>query len=327
MLPAIRELSPKQIDLVRRTVFADCNTDEFDLAMHVARHTGLDPLRRQIYAFVFNKKNPEKRQLTLVTSIGGYRSIAARTGNYRPDNRAPRFVRDEAARCPLTNPTGLISAEVSVFVHSHGDWHEVVGWALWDEYVPTKDEWVEDETGTRRPSGKAQIDRTKTGWVKMPAIMLAKVAEASALRRAFPDDFAHLYTEDEVDRAATIDLTASEVAEEAAKERRQERLGGPGILVDWSLPNQMTPLVSVPLGQFHSRADEFLERHHDEPSVIMQWRNKNAEAFRQFWGHDPAAALDLKRKLENVEKSWAAEVAVEKKAGSAANKAAALANQ
>lgn len=74
----------KQLALIRRTVAKDCDAAEFDLFIHVCRAVRLDPLRRQIYAFVFGKDNPKKRQMTIVTSIGGYRSIAERTGNYRP---------------------------------------------------------------------------------------------------------------------------------------------------------------------------------------------------------------------------------------------------
>jgi phage recombination protein Bet len=309
MLPATRDLNTKQFDLIRRTVFKDCNTDEFDLAMHVAKHTRLDPLRRQIYAFVFNKTDEKKRQMTLVTSISGYRSIAARTGNYRPDNRAPRFTYDENVIDPQTNPTGLVSAEVSVFVHSHGQWHEVVGWARWEEYVPLKEEWVADETGQRRPSGKPAIDKGKGGWIKMPSIMLAKVAEASALRRAFPDDFAGLYTEDEVDRQATIDLSATEIADAAAQDRREDRIGGFGILVDFSTLTVRKPLIPIKPGEFHGKVDEFLEQNHEEPSTIMMWREKNNEAFKQFWAIDPNAALDLKQKFEAVERGYNAELA------------------
>jgi phage recombination protein Bet len=300
----------KQLDLIRRTVAKDCDVDEFNLFIHTAKHLRLDPLRRQIYAFVFNKNDPKKRQMTIVVSILGYRTIAARTGNYRPDNKPARLTYDESKIGP-TNPTGLVEAEVSVFMRSHGEWHEIVGTARWDEYVPTIDEWrTNAETGEREPSGKSVIDRKKSGWVKMPTIMLAKVAETAALRRAWPDDFSGVYVEEEIDRTHTLDLSASELADMAGVERRAEKIGGlDGIMLDVSTPNRTVPLIAVQPGQFHARVDEFLAANAEEPSVVMMFKEKNHRSLQYFWALDPNAALDLKKKFEQVEKVYQSELA------------------
>ncbi len=52
--------------------------DAAGLNKEVTRRTGLDPLRRQCYAFVFHKDNKEQsfRKLTLVTGIESLRAIA-----------------------------------------------------------------------------------------------------------------------------------------------------------------------------------------------------------------------------------------------------------
>jgi RecT family len=81
-LPAL--YNPRDLALIRRTVANDTTDDEFALFIHWARSLRLDPLRRQVHAFVFHKHDPKKRRLSLVTYIEGVRAIAARAGNYRP---------------------------------------------------------------------------------------------------------------------------------------------------------------------------------------------------------------------------------------------------
>ncbi len=76
---------PRTLALIRRTVAAGCSDDEFNLFMHTARHLGLDPLRRQIYAFIDDAGRPGRRRMAIITGIDGFRTIAARSGNYRPD--------------------------------------------------------------------------------------------------------------------------------------------------------------------------------------------------------------------------------------------------
>ncbi|MGA7326342.1 MAG: recombinase RecT, partial [Rhodomicrobium sp.] len=93
MMSGLIHFTPGDIALIRRAVAASCNDDEFRTFMHLCRRTGLDPLRRQCYAFVFHKDNKEQsfRKLTLVTGIEGLRAIAARSGGYRPDENEPTY--------------------------------------------------------------------------------------------------------------------------------------------------------------------------------------------------------------------------------------------
>jgi hypothetical protein len=45
--------NPRDLALIRRTVASDTTDDEFALFIHWARSLRLDPLRRQVHAFVF----------------------------------------------------------------------------------------------------------------------------------------------------------------------------------------------------------------------------------------------------------------------------------
>jgi hypothetical protein len=76
------------------------------------------PLRRQVHAFVFHKTDPKKRRLSLVTSIEGFGAIAARTGNYRPDENEPAFIADDALKADI-NPAGLVSCAVRAWQFAH----------------------------------------------------------------------------------------------------------------------------------------------------------------------------------------------------------------
>ena len=110
--------------------------------------------------------------MTIQTSIDGFRVIAERSGNYGGQSE-PVFVEQDGK---------LISCKVSVF-RFHGDlrYEAAVGVAYWDEYC--------QRTNDGKPMGL---------WAKMPHTMLSKVAEALALRKAYPQDLSGLYTGDEM---------------------------------------------------------------------------------------------------------------------------------
>jgi len=133
-LPAL--YNPRDLALIRRTVALDTTDDEFASFIHGARSLRLDPLRRQVHAFVFHKTDPKKRRLTLVISIESFRAIAARTGNYRPDAE-PAFIADDALKAD-TNPAGLASCSVRVWQYAHGQWFPITGMARWEEFAPLK---------------------------------------------------------------------------------------------------------------------------------------------------------------------------------------------
>jgi phage recombination protein Bet len=295
-MTALVKWNDRQLSLIRKTVAKDCTPTEFDWFVEICRGFGLDPLRRQIYAFVFHADKADKRQLIPVVSIGGLRAIAERTGNYRPDDKPTRFefTEPEAA----TNPHGLLRAEVAVYKRAHGEWFPVVAEAYWSEFAPLKEIWEND-----KPTGKFRLDHKKEGWHRMPRLMLAKCAEALALRKAWPDDFAGVYEESEIDRAHSIDLTPSEMADAGDQDKRMEMIGGKSaILVDWM---DGEPLQRVPAGKFGDASLAFIREHmkpgEEEVSAVLMWRDKNRHALTEYWALDKDGALTLKAELEKVE--------------------------
>lgn len=304
---AIVPFGDKQLALIRKTVAKDCDSSEFDWFIEICRALRLDPLRRQIYAFVFHKDKPDKRQMIPVVAIGGYRSIADRTGIYRPGQTAT--VIDEKLIDAKTNPKGISHATASVFKFMHGEWHEIVETAYWDEFAPLKEIWGDD----RKPTGKFVLDPKKEGWHRMPRVMIEKCAEAKALRRGWPDDFAGTYAEGELDQAEAIDLTPSEMVEQAERTDRMAKIGGPNaIMIQWE---PQAALERVPVGRFGDQAMAFIAEHmkrgEEEPGSIREWAERNRHSIREYWAHDKDGALALKSELEKVEQFAASPMAAE----------------
>jgi len=293
--PSATMFSATQLDLIKRTVAADTNPAEFDLFVTVARNAGLDPFRRQISALVFSKSDPAKRKMSIITGIDGLRTIAARSGRYRPDEDEPRFEYDPELKGPA-NPLGLVKASVRIWIADvarEGGWKPVSGVAYWDEFAPVKEEWAYDqESGKRKPTGRSTLDGN---WPKMPRVMLAKCAEAQALRKAFPEDLSALYEGAELDRAQASDLSPSEMIEAAAVTDRLTRIGSGRSITFQLFPNG--PLEPIPLGQVADRIMETV----DGFSSLQQARwfaDANTHPLREFWAQSPTDALALKKHME-----------------------------
>lgn len=148
-----------------------------DLAvfMHVAQRTGLDPFARQLYMIERQGKQ------TIQTGIDGFRLVARRAVDRSGESLAisgGEWCGSDGQWADVWLPDGPPAA-ARVVVRRSG--HEFVGVALFREYVQTK----------RDGNPAAQ-------WSTRPAGMLAKCAEALALRKAFPLDLAGVYTDDEL---------------------------------------------------------------------------------------------------------------------------------
>lgn len=300
--------APAQLDLIKRTVAKDLNADEFDMYIAVCRRVGLDPFRKQIYANVYNKDKPDRRQVVFITSIDGFRAIAARNGDYRPDEDEPEIAYDESLKGD-DNPKGIEKAVVTVWkLDPTGEWRRIKGIARWEEFAPLQEEvdWVDTgevwaDSGkpkmTKKPTGKFALDPNNSNsfWRRMPAHMLAKCAEAQALRKGWPEDLSGIYAPEEMAHADLEERSASELVEE---EREQQRLAR--VAVAHSITFGMEPgaaLEPIPLGQLHDRCAEYI-RKAESPTELEAWKQRNRYGLQEFWARDPNAALDIKRQLE-----------------------------
>src|SRR5262245_5046483 len=174
---AVQNLDKEQIDLIKRTVARGASDDELHLFLHACRKSGLDPIMRQIYAVKRWDSNLKREVMTVQTGIDGFRIVAERTGKYAP-GREPSFAY-------TSDGEKLISAPAYIKKQTpDGSWHEVAATARCEEYV----QLTKDGNPTRF-------------WQRMPHVMLAKVAEAVALRRAVPMDLSGVYSTEEMTQA------------------------------------------------------------------------------------------------------------------------------
>ena len=162
--------TPEQISVIRNTIARDCDDAELALFIGACKRAGLDPLQKQIYAMKMGGK------LSIQTSIDGFRVIAERSGKYRGQVGPFWCGADGAWRDVWLDKTPPVAAKVGVL---HRDFAE----PLW---------------GVAR---FASYSKGSGLWTQMGEVMIAKVAEALALRKAFPNDLSGLYTADEMDQA------------------------------------------------------------------------------------------------------------------------------
>lgn len=289
---AISGFTPAQIRIIKQTVASDTNDTEFNLFMQACQSYGLDPFRKQIFAVVYSKDKPDKRKMSIIVSRDGQRVIAQRCKDYRPASEPAQVVYDKELT-GLTNPKGIVSATVRLWKQDNrGEWYPVIGEAYWDEFAPVSDEWAfNEETRTRKPTGKKTLDASGQ-WAKMPIVMLTKCAESQALRAGWPDQFGNVYSEEEMDRFAT-DVSATETLEKLDQAERQERVGGPGLMMVF---DDTAVLSKIPMGQVYDECTKFLRTATAEEAYTFGIRN--AAALKDFWAYSKSDALELKKQIE-----------------------------
>lgn len=299
----------RQIALIKDTVAKDCNNDEFDLFVEVARGKGLDPFLGQIIPMIFSKGNAAKRKMTIIISRDGQRVIAQRCGDYRPASKPATYDYDPGLK-GHTNPKGIVSATVYLWKKDpqDGAWYEVAGQAEWDEFAPLSyaaNQYDYVESGETWPDGNPK--KTKSlkpdavqslddsgNWARMPKLMIAKCAEMQALRAGWPEQFTGLYDESELDKAKVLDMDASQIVEQARTEQRMKAIGGAGnITVTWG---DGYALENVPVGSFADRAIEHVKSV--PKAEAIRWADANRDPLRQFWAKHPGDALAIKQVIE-----------------------------
>ncbi len=211
--PSVAEATEtyNRLSVVRSVLAPDLSDQELQLFALVAQRSGLDPFAKQLYAI------KRKGRVTFQTGIDGLRSTAERTSEY------------EGSAEPVFEPVDWDTrtgkdrhpdhATVIVYRFRNGRRIEQSATARWDSYWPGADQGFQ--------------------WAKMPDVMLAKCAEAAALRKAFPYVLADLYVAEEMDQAGPPENAAMVAA--AAQPTAQERIAARRAVLEATPEATQTP--------------------------------------------------------------------------------------
>lgn len=160
----------KQLAALKQLGLANAPKADLAVFLHYAQRTGLDPFARQLYMI------ERGGRYTIQASIDGLRIVAQRSGEYA-GQVGPFWCGDD------------------------GEWIDV-----WLDTKPP----VAAKVGVMRKGfneplwAVAKFDSYNVNtpiWRKMPDTMIAKCAEALALRKAFPNDLSGIYTTEEMEQA------------------------------------------------------------------------------------------------------------------------------
>lgn len=221
--------NPEQQDLIRRMIAPKATPDELKLFLYQAARTGLDPMSRQIYAIHRWDAQAGGNKMTIQVSIDGFRLIAERTGRYAPGPETTFEYKGPPEDGQVIKATAYVKKRTA-----DGEWHTVAASAHFWEYAQTNKD-----------------GKLTAMWDTKRHVMLAKCAEALALRKAFPAEMSGLYTADEMAQAdsegprAVYTPPAKEAPRSEAPKAPRAAIAAPAASTAGTVPIAATPTTAA----------------------------------------------------------------------------------
>lgn len=165
-----------RIEAVRQTLCPQANDAELHIFAEVCAKTGLDPFTRQICAF--KTGTGEYAKMAFHVTIDGFRLIAARTGELNGMASPLYSTAENPNQWIEVLPPSVLPYACKITVYRKGVEYPFSVTAKYSSYCNPK----------------------SPVWQKMPEVMIAKCAEALALRKAFPNELSGLYSPEEMEQ-------------------------------------------------------------------------------------------------------------------------------
>lgn len=160
----------QQLAALKQIGLANAPKPELAVFLHYCQRTGLDPFARQIYMI------ERGGRFTIQASIDGLRIVAQRSNEYAGQAGPFWCGADGVWTDVWLEPTPPTAAKVGVMRKGFTE----VLWAV---------------------AKFESYNANSPIWKKMPDLMIAKCAEALALRKAFPNDLSGIYVAEEMEQA------------------------------------------------------------------------------------------------------------------------------
>ena len=161
----------QQLAALKQIGLTNAPKPELAVFLHYCQRTGLDPFARQIYMI------ERGGRYTIQSSIDGLRIVAQRSNEYAGQAGPFWCGADGVWTDVWLQATPPTAAKVGVMRKGFTE----VLWAV---------------------AKFESYNANSPIWKKMPDLMIAKCAEALALRKAFPNDLSGIYTAEEMEQAA-----------------------------------------------------------------------------------------------------------------------------
>lgn len=249
------EFNQEAKTLIKATLLPGCTDIEMDLFCMVCKRTRLDPFQKQITAFV-GADDYGNRKLTFVTTIDGYRGIAERSGFY--EGQTPPAWCGENGKWMDVWLSDKPPSAAKVGIYRKGAREAIWGVARFSTFAKYK-------------KGKDGSPYLIKNWKNMPDHMLAKVAEAQGLRKAFSNDMSGIYTFDEVEGSDDLQPASTKGVHEYKQPEAPKILPKPTVLSESPTDPQPSP---EPENQANAAS---LQEQLDSFIGIMEFNNISVE--------------------------------------------------